>query len=300
MLEPLVNEEVCFNLKRVIQYLKFIPSEYGIPTLIFFSLFLLSWLCPYPYFYEWKPLAPVFLTAFSIFLLDMVRIHYQRPKIFVLGIDYHKFEESIRIYAKVGNEGRSVARYVKPLLTIESENSSRLVYAEYSNGKWYPCIKSGLGCLICNPRIREFLCPYPFKVEKNYLCWATPEVKAGRGLENKPYRHVTNIAPNDSQEVIIADVYRDEERNSCIIRIADEYGIDWKPRICYKIDLHEGATIRLILELVGEGFSSVKEKMELKIAKDELKVVFKGSEIPIPKFKDIKKFPMYSSILRKL
>ena len=268
-----------------------ILSPYGVSALTFLSLLLLISFCPY--LSEWKPLAPVFLTGFIIFLLDIVRIHYQKPEIFVSKIDSHKFEDSIRIYINIGNKGRSVAKYVKPLLTIEDENLSQLVYAEYSNfnKKWLPCSKNGSICTICSEDSREFLCPYPFKVMKNYLCWAVPEVDAGFGLNNKRYCHVTNIAPNDSQEAIIGDVYRSEEEKSCVIKFADEYGIDWKPRICYKVDLEKGATIRFILELVGEGFDPIKEKIELKITKDELKVVFKGSEAPIPEFKDIRRFP---------
>jgi len=243
---------------------------------------------------EWGSLVPVFLTAFSIFFLEAIRIVYQKPEVFISKIDYHKFENSIRIFAKVENKGRSVARYVKPLLTIENENLSQLVYAEYSssNKKWSFCSKGSSICRICNEHSRGFLCPYPFKIMKNYLCWATPEVDAGFGLNNRRYHHVTNIAPNDSQEVIIGDVYRSEEEKSCIIKFSDEYGIDWKPRICYKVDLEKGAVIRFILELVGEGSNHIKEKIELKITRDELKVVFKGSETSIPEFKDIKKFPI--------
>jgi hypothetical protein len=59
----------------------------------------------------------------------MVRIHYQKPKIFISKIDRHKLTDSIRIYAKIENKGRSVAKYVKPLLTIEDENLTQLVYA---------------------------------------------------------------------------------------------------------------------------------------------------------------------------
>jgi hypothetical protein len=92
--------------------------------------------------------------------------------------------------------------------------------------------------------------------------------------------------------VILGDVYRSEEEKSCVIKFADEYGVDWKPRICYKIYLEKSAVIRFTLELVGEGFDPIEEKVELKITRDELKVVFKGSETPIPEFKDIKRFPM--------
>lgn len=116
-----------------------------------------------------------------------------------------------------------------------------------------------------------------------------PEVDAGFGLNNKRYCHVTNIASNDSQKVIIGDVYRSEEEKACVIKIADEYGIDWKPSICYKVDLDKGTVIRFTIELVDEDFDPIKEKVELKITKDELKVVLRGSEKLITEFKDIKK-----------
>jgi hypothetical protein len=279
-------------LKRKDTVLGNILSAYGVLTLTFLLFFLLTSFCPY--LCEWRPLAPVFLTAFSIFLLDMVRIHYQRAKIEVSRISHYKFEESIRICAKVENRGRSVARYVKPILTIEDENLTQLVYAKYSDfdKKWLPCSKDGSICTICDENSRGFLCPFPFKVEKNYLCWTVPEVEAGVGLNNRRYCHVTNIAPGDSQEVILGDVYRSEEEKSCVIKFADEYGIDWKPRICYKIHLEKSAIIRFTLELVGEGFDPIEEKVELKISRDELKVVFKGSEVPIPMFKDIRSFPI--------
>ena len=243
---------------------------------------------------ELASLPPVFLTAFCLYLLEVLRIHYQKPKIYVSKVDYYVFENSIRIFAKVENKGRSVARYVKPLLTIENENLSQSVYAERSDlgKKWLPCVKNDRHCEICGEDGRGFLCPYPFEVSRNYLCWAVAEVDAGSGLYHKPYRHVTNIAPNDSQEVIIGDMYRDEEEKTSVIKFASEYGIDWKPRICYKIDLKKGATIQFTLGFVGEGFDLTEEKIGLKVTKDELKVVFKGSEILIREFKDIKSSPV--------
>jgi hypothetical protein len=263
-----------------------ILSPYGVTALIFLLAFLivLSWE---------KALAATFLTAFFIYFLDVVRILYQSPKISLSRIDYHRFEESIRIFAVVENRGRSTAKHVKPLLTVEDENLTQLVYAKYSDfdKKWLPCSKDGSICTICNKDSRRFLSPPPFEIKKEYLCWTVPEVDAGFGLNNKCYCHVTNIASNDSQKVIIGDVYRSEEEKACVIKIADEYGIDWKPRICYKVDLDKDTVIRFTLELVGEGFDPIKEKVELKITRDELKVVFKGSEIPIPEFKDIKSFP---------
>jgi hypothetical protein len=87
-------------------------------------------------------------------------------------------------------------------------------------------------------------------------------------------------------------MYRDEEEKTSVIKFASEYGIDWKPRICYKIDLKKGATIQFTLGFVGEGFDLTEEKIGLKVTKDELKVVFKGSEILIREFKDIKSSPV--------
>jgi HSP20 family molecular chaperone IbpA len=224
----------------------------------------------------------------------MVRIHYQKPKIFISEIDRHRFEESIRIFAIVENRGRSMARYVKPLLTVEDNNLSELVYAEYSNlnNKWISCSKGDSICTICNKDGRGFLSPHPFKVEKDYLCWTVPEIDAGFGLNNRRYCHVTNIAPNDSQKVIIGDVYRNEEGKTCVIKIADEYGIDWKPRICYRVDLNKDVAIRFTLELVGEGFDPVKENIELKIARGELRIRLRRSEKLISEFKDIRRFPL--------
>ena len=87
-------------------------------------------------------------------------------------------------------------------------------------------------------------------------------------------------------------MYRSEEEKSCVIKFADEYGIDWKPRICYRVDLDKNVIIRFILELVGEGFDPIKEKVELKITRDELEIVFRGSKKLIPEFKDIRSFPI--------
>jgi hypothetical protein len=241
-------------------------------------------------------LASAFLAAFSMSFLEMIRFHYQKPKICISEIYPHRFERSIRVQAIIRNKGGSVARYVKPLITMD-ESLSQLICAEYSsvNEKWITCSKGDFTCDICEKR--EFLCPYPFKVEKEYLCWTVPEVDAGRGLDDLPYRHVTNIAPNDSQKVIIGDIYRSEYEKLCIIKIASEYGIDKKPRICYKVDLDKGATIGFTLELVGEGFDPVKERVELKITRDELKVVFRGTEELISEFKDVKTFPYHGKVI---
>ena len=57
--------------------------------------------------------------------------------------------------------------------------------------------------------------------------------------------------------------------------------------------MDKSASIQFTLELVGDGFDPIKEKIELRITRGELKVVFKGSETPIPKFKDIRNFPTH-------
>lgn len=263
-----------------------ILSPYGVTALIFLLAFLIA--------FSWeKALAATFLTAFSIYFLDVIRILYRSPKISLSRIDYYRFEDSIRIFTIVENKGKSVAKYVKPLLMIDDEKLIQLVYAEYSNfhKKWFSCSKDGSICTICSEDGREFLSPPPFEVKKEYLCWSVPEVDAGVGLNNKRYCHVTSIAPNDSQKIILGDIYRSEEEKACVIKIADEYGIEWKPRICYKVDLEKSIVIRFTLELVGEGFDPIKEKVELKITKDELKVTLKGSEKPITEFKDLRSFP---------
>lgn len=87
----------------------------------------------------------------------------------------------IRIYAKVENVGRSVARYTKPLLTIEDENLDQLVYAECSELR-----KSSKGCLICDVRIKSFLCPYPYKVERNYFARQCSRLRLGVDLMTDP------------------------------------------------------------------------------------------------------------------
>ncbi len=134
---------------------------------------------------------------------------------------------------------------------------------------------------------KVFSAHIPLKLRKTTFCWAVPEVDAGFGLNNKRYCHITNIAPNDLQEVIIGDIYRDEGDKSSIIKFADEYGIDWKPRVCYKVDLERTTILQFILELVGEGFDAIKEEITLKITRDELKLIFRSSETSILGFKNI-------------
>jgi hypothetical protein len=103
-----------------------ILSPYGVTALIFLLAFLIA--------FSWeKALAATFLTAFSIYFLDVIRILYRSPKISLSRIDYYRFEDSIRIFTIVENKGKSVAKYVKPLLTIDDEKLIQLVYAEYSN-----------------------------------------------------------------------------------------------------------------------------------------------------------------------
>jgi hypothetical protein len=260
-------------------------------------------------------LVPMFTTFITLFVISLLhakdfyhRVYEQRPKVAIAGIDYFRFERSIRIFAVVKNEGRIVAKYVKPLITID-KSLDQLVYAEYSKGGGAsPCMKGGRMCRICKDENKPFLCPPSFeageehprwKVEKEPLSWMIPEVEAGKGLEGKPYCHVTNVAPGDSQKVVIADVYRSEEEKACVIKIADEYGIDWKPRICYRVDLDRGTTIRFLLELVGEGFGYIKKEGELEVAMDELRVRLEGGyERLISGFKEIKAFPA-PSLLRK-
>jgi hypothetical protein len=237
------------------------------------------------------------------------QLHYRRPILKITDVYHQRFADSIRIHVVVENEGRAMANYVKPLITIEDKDLNNLVYGEFHQGKWEPCQNNGRRCYICSEKNKPFLCPPTFevgasnprwKVEKEPLCWTIPEVRAGQGLQQMPYCHVTNIAPRDSQKIVIADFYRSERERACVVKIASEYGIDYKSRICYRIDLERSVTIRFRLELVGENFEPIEADGELKIVHDELRVRVGDKEKIIPDFKEIKDFPHpRRSILRE-
>jgi hypothetical protein len=279
-------------------------------------LFLVVFFATLCWFRE-APLSQIILSgSFMGFVLSLVnacgtyyQLHYKRPILKITDVHHQRFAESIRIHVVVGNEGRAMANYVKPLITIEDKDLNHLVYAEPHQGVWEPCQKNGRECCICSKENKPFLCPPTFevgasnprwKVEKEPLCWTIPEVRAGQGLQQMPYCHVTNIAPRDSQKIVIADFYRSERERACVVKIASEYGIDYKSRICYRIDLERSVTIRFRLELVGENFEPIEADGELKIVHDELRVRVGDKEKIIPDFKEIKDFPHpRRSILRE-
>jgi hypothetical protein len=293
--------------KKLREVAKALSSGNGVVALLFLSFFLGTLSLGILHVLEWTSIVPILSSLLMGFALSLVnalgiyyQIHYKRPVVRIIDIAYHRLEASIRIYVVVGNEGRAMANYVKPLITIEDEYLNHLVYAENRQGRWDKCWKNGRECCICSKENKKFLCPPTFevgalhprwRVEKEPLCWTIPEVRAGQGLQQMPYCHVTNIAPRDSQKIVIADVYRSERERACVVKIADEYGIDYKPRICYRIDLEKGATIRFKLELVGENFEPIGADGELKIAHDELRVRVGDGERTIPGFKELKEFP---------
>jgi len=238
-------------------------------------------------------LMAVLLTAFSSALLVSIRDAYYRGELKVLGIDSQRFENSIRIIVEVRNVGRAVAKYVKPLLTIDEESLAQLVFAEKTkfNERWTPCSKDGYSCPICAENVRGFLCPEPFNVNGEYLCWAVAEVGAGSDFGR--YYHVTNIPPSDTQRVVVADIYKDDERELSVVKFFSEYGTEGKPRICYKLSLGRKASIATTIRFVGEGFDPIEEELWFEIAKDELKVMLDDYKpISISEFKEIKEFPI--------
>ena len=240
-------------------------------------------------------LMAVFFTAFSSTLLVTIRDAYYKGELKIIGINYQKFENSIRIIVKVKNVGRTAVKYVKPLLIIDEEPLAQLVLPKRRNNDehWVPCLsfKDKYTCPICAEDIRGFLCPKPFKVDGEYLCWTVADVDAGSGLFGK-YYHVSNIPPNDIQHVVIADIYKDDSEGFSVVKFFSEYGTEEKPRICYKLSLGEKTSIPVTLRLVGEGSDPIEKKLLFEIVKDELKVILEDCEsVSISEFREIKKFP---------
>jgi len=245
-------------------------------------------------------LIAVFLTASSSNFVVAVRDAYYRADLRITKVGHFKVENSIRIFAEVSNKGKVTAKYVKPLLTLDRESLASLVFADSvePDKHWLNCERGGHICPICPRENRGFLCSEPFKVDGEYLCWSVAEVDAGSGLFGK-YYHVTNLPPNDVQKVIIADIYKSDEENICIIKFFSEYGEN-KPRICLRLDLETKTSLPFALKLVGEGFNPIEKKFHLKISKDSLEIVLGDRPVPVPAFKELKRLPIRytSSLLR--
>jgi len=180
-----------------------------------------------------------------------------------------------------------MANYVKPLLTIDTNCTKEYVLADEAK----PCSKGRFSCPICKRDKREFLCPLPFKVIDDYLCWTVAEVEAGSGLFGK-YYHVTNIPPEGTGYIVIADIYRDEKLKLSIIRFMSEYGTESRARICLLIPFEKGEVrIPFTVKVVGEGFIPISEKFELILSERELKVKWRDKEMPYPNYERLKVLP---------
>jgi len=246
-------------------------------------------------------LAAVFLMGFVTFLAWAIRETTYVAKLKLVDVEYHVFKdhygESLRILIKVKNEGKVIAKWVKPLLSIQSDIGKYAIAKEESTKmnsehKYYaPCEKEGFTCPICIRDVRGFLCPYPFTVSDNYLCWTVPEVEAGKGLYGR-YCHVTNIPPGDAQYIVLADVYRDEQKGFTVVKFMSEYGTESKPRICLKFPLNEEISVNMKIKIVGENSKTVEYKAMLEMFINSLKVCLEGREYVCEKYGELKKLPM--------
>ena len=200
-----------------------------------------------------------------------------------------RFEKSVRLYLRVWNYGKTVAKnavgYLTVTVNVSDQNDigallvpkSRLMRCE---------------ALLDNPkpekRLRpewEYLVPEGSPtISADRLPWDTP-ISAGKGLSGKEYAHLTNIPSDGNAKLLLMDVYR-TRNGKYVLRIFSEYGAGDYPRAVIVLDPNDSDIESLEFEVTVSAESYLiadKVKITLQHYRDEnnndFRILYNGQEI---------------------
>jgi len=210
------------------------------------------------------------------------------------GITYHQLNKSLRLSLKYRNianrtvsnctpilEKLDFACNIKPLVMKveitrggQAANITILDRKGREKGGW----AEGLSDIVEFYKDFEQLAdPSQYKELRGlYLCWATP-TEYGKGIRQLPYKHMTILPPNSTNEVNFFDLYvinlpteKGEYRPHLVMRIFSEYGVGPLCRICYALPLGNKNQIEITfcISISGEPLNKyvVEDKLIIDIS----------------------------------
>jgi len=166
-------------------------------------------------------------TAVGILFGNLFYADIMRPRLEIRDVGFWKESNySLKLYVDVLNKGRSMARDAKGYVTIRKiihKNKRGNNEVDLERTDIVPYIPQF--SLTGGPAIRIELLVRPEnpKVEGDLLPWAVPEVPySSLGWGGIPLKHITNIAPSQSNKLMLLEAVKINGRLQ--LRIFSEYG----------------------------------------------------------------------------
>lgn len=198
-----------------------------------------------------------------------------------------RFEKSVRLYLRVWNYGKTVAKnavgYLTVTVNVSNQNNLGTLLVPKSRLMQCEALVEEFG-----KRLRpewEYLVPEGSPtISADRLPWDTP-ISAGKGLSGKEYAHLTNIPSDGNAKLLLMDVYR-TRNGRYVLRIFSEYGTEDYPRAVIVLDPNDSNIESLEFEVTVSAESYlIADKVKITLqhyrGKDnnDFRILYNGQEI---------------------
>jgi len=224
-------------------------------------------------------LGGVVIGAVIGFAFSEVKEYIHKAVLSFTDIELHDFRTSVRVILPVVHEHGSLpvnnaSGYLTIYHPILGHRKSEYLPKDILMCKSKPPTCS-FRCRLCDymGTPREYLAPYPqAKVLSEVLPWTVP-LKAGEGLDNLPYKHLTNIPVNGIAKLVLFDIFKVEDIENYerfyLVKVHSEYGTEYYPRVCLKLPLNQKWKGELVFEVKASGENIRKQaNAQIKIKYD--------------------------------
>ena len=198
--------------------------------------------------------------------------YFRRVVLEAVDLDFLRFEKSLRVFLKVRNRGRILAKDAMAYLTIKTDANALT--------KLIPEKKESIES--CEGNFWDYLAPRGTKIVTEALPWTLPRDSV-RGINEKPLRHLAYIPKNGYNKIALMDVYKVTYNNTkwYVLRIHAEYGTEDYPRTIIAIPATNPPIDRIEFEVLltcANAREENTEQIEVLLRNSNLFIRFKGRD----------------------
>ena len=202
----------------------------------------------------------------------LIERYFRRVILEAVELDFLRLEKSLRVFLKVQNKGRTLAKDAMAYLTIKTDANALT--------KLIPEKKESIES--CEGNFWDYLAPRGTEVVTEALPWTLPRDSV-RGINDKPLKHLAYIPKNGYNKIALMDVYK-VTYNSMewyVLRIHAEYGTEDFPRTIIAIPTTNPPIDRIefkVLLTCANARKETSEQMEMFLRNGNLIIHFKGRD----------------------
>ena len=232
-----------------------------------------------------EPILEFIRTFFNGFLggivggiiLLLVKEHYfEKVVLEAVEPDFLRLKKSLRVFLKIQNKGRTLAKDAMAYLTIKTDADALTKLIPEKNKLEKSC--KGLP----GWNFWDYLTPRGAKIVTEALPWTLPRDSV-RGINEKPLRHLAYIPRNGYNKIALMDVYKVTYNNTkwYVLRIHAEYGTEDYPRTIIAIPATNPPIDRIEFEVLltcANAREENTERIEVLLRNSNLFIRFKGRD----------------------